>query len=43
MDQDIEHLDGYVAQVSAVIEAKVEHVAPCTPDCPVCYPEGEGE
>ena len=32
----------HVVTAQADVQAVVEHHAPCVPDCPVCYPKGEG-
>ena len=31
-----------VVAAQADVQAVVEHHAPCVPECPVCYPKGEG-
>jgi hypothetical protein len=31
----------FVSHIGVVATARVDHVAPCTPDCKVCYPEGD--
>lgn len=35
---DIITLDGFQYAITATVDAKVTHNAPCTPECSECYP-----
>jgi hypothetical protein len=39
-EPDTEQAEGMRATIGIVATAVVTHVAPCTPDCVTCYPEG---
>lgn len=37
--EDTMTAEAFEYEAAAVVEASVEHHAPCVPECPVCYPQ----
>jgi len=41
IEQVMDDPTGFASFITITATAEVMHHAPCVPECPVCYPEGE--